>query len=69
MSQVIQSQLQTLSRWCSNIDTLVGGTGYANGTAIATTTVGSGSGLTLDLTTSNGLSTGVRIKCRIWIRS
>ena len=44
----------------STVDTLVGGTGYANGTAIATTG-GSGSGLTLNLTTSNGVVTNAAI--------
>ena len=44
----------------STIDTLVGGTGYANGTAIATTG-GGGSGLTLNLTTSNGVVTNAAI--------
>ena len=42
------------------VDTLVGGTGYANGTAIATTG-GGGSSLTLDITTSNGVVTGATI--------
>ena len=37
------------------------GTGYANGTAIATTSSGSGTGLTLDITTSNGVITGATI--------
>ena len=37
------------------------GTGYANGTAIATTSSGSGTGLTLDITTSNGVITDATI--------
>jgi len=44
----------------ATVDTLVGGTGYANGTAIATTG-GGGSSLSLDLTTSNGVVTGVAV--------
>ena len=44
----------------ATVDTLVGGTGYANGSAIATTG-GGGSALSLDLTTSNGVVTGVVI--------
>ena len=41
--------------------TLVGGTGYNSGTAIATTTTGSGVGLTVDVTASGGEVTGVVI--------
>ena len=37
------------------------GTGYANGTGITTQSSGSGTGLTLDITTSNGVITGATI--------
>ncbi len=38
-----------------------GGTGYAAGSAIATTSAGSGTGLTVDVTVSSGVVTGVTI--------
>ena len=44
-----------------NLGTLSGGTGYANGTAIATTSSGSGTGATLDITTSNGVITNATV--------
>ena len=38
-----------------------GGTGYANGSALATTSGGSGTGLTVDITTTDGVVDGVTI--------
>jgi hypothetical protein len=44
-----------------NNASLLGGTGYNSGTAVATTTTGSGVGLTVDVTASGGEVTGVVI--------
>jgi hypothetical protein len=44
----------------STLDTIVGGTGYSNASAVATTG-GTGTGLTVDTTTSGGVITAVAI--------
>ena len=54
MLEVITNQRFTLT-------TLVGGTGYANGTYTATTTGGSGTGMTLTITVSGGVVTSATI--------
>ena len=38
-----------------------GGTGYSNGSAVSTTNVGTGTGLTVNITTASGVVTGVTI--------
>lgn len=43
------------------IGSLVGGTGYTNGTYIASTTGGTGAGLTLEITVAAGIVTGVTV--------
>jgi hypothetical protein len=54
MLEVITNQRFTLT-------SLVGGTGYANGTYTATTTGGSGTGMTLTITVAGGIVTNATI--------
>ena len=44
-----------------NLGTLVGGTGYTTATGIATTSSGSGTGATVDITATNGVITNVTV--------
>ena len=45
------------------VDTLVGGTGYTNGTYVVATTGGTGSGLTLNVTVAGGIVTSASVYC------
>lgn len=45
------------------VGTLVGGTGYTNGTYVIATTGGTGTGLTLLVTVAGGIVTGVGVSC------
>jgi hypothetical protein len=51
----------TVGGYVSLLDGLTGGTGYSNGTGIATTTDGDGAGLTVNISVGSGVITNVTI--------